>query len=95
MLFLLNIVAYSPPTGLSARISSHSILTVSWSPLSDVKGYILHYNPNGKVIIVNGGESSSGNIDVPTQGTTYQINVYSYMDLPSESSNVITVLYDG
>ena len=95
MLFLLNIVAYSPPTGLSARISSHSILTVSWSPVSNVKGYILHYNPSGKVILVSGGESSSGDIDEPTQGTTYQINVYSYRDLPSESSNVISVFYDG
>ena len=89
------IVSSSPPTGLTARISSHSILTVSWSPVSNVKRYILHYNPNDKVILVNGEESSSGNIDKLTQGTTYQIKVYSYRDLPSESSNVISVLYDG
>ena len=95
VLCLLNIVASSSPTRLSARISSQYILIISWSPVSNVKRYILHYNPNDKVILVNGGESSSCNIDELTQGTTYQINVYNYRDLPSESSNVISVLYDS
>ena len=81
--------------GLSAWILVYPVLHVSWSPVSDAKGYILQYTPNGVVKLVNQGNSFE-NIQSLTLGTTYQISVYSYRDLPLASPSVqISVLYDG
>ena len=88
------IVASSPPTGLSATILSASSVSINWIPSSDVNGYILHYTPNGQSKIVKGGNKSSDILEGLTQGITYQISVYSYKDLPSESPNVLSVV-DG
>ena len=63
--------------------------------MSDANGYILQYTPNDETLLVNGSGSLFANTKGLTQGTTYQINVYSYRDLPSESSVGISVLYDG
>ena len=63
--------------------------------MSDANGYILQYTPNDETLLVNGSGSLFANIKELTQGTTYQINVYSYRDLPSESSIGVSVLYDG
>ena len=79
---------------LSARIVVYPVLHVSWSPVSDAKGYILQYSPNSAVKLVNQGNSFE-NIQSLTLGTTYQISVYSYRDLPSVSSTQLSVLYDG
>ena len=82
---------------LSARILVYPVLHVSWSPVSDAKGYILKYTPiyiyNGVVKLVNQGNSFE-NIQTLILGTTYQISVYSYRDLSSESSAQLSVLYD-
>ena len=80
--------------GLSARILVYPVLHVSWSPVSDAKGYILQHTPNGTVKLVN-QENSFENIQTLALGTTNQISVYSYRDLPSASSVQISVLYDG
>ena len=63
--------------------------------MSDANGYVLQYAPNDENLLVNGSRSLFANTKKLTQGTTYQINVYSYRDLPSESSIGISVLYDG
>ena len=63
--------------------------------MSDVNGYILQYTPNDETLLINGSGSLFANTEELTQGTTYQISVYSYKDLPSESSTGISVLYDG
>ena len=63
--------------------------------MSDANGYILRYTPNDETILVNGSGSLFANTKELTQGTTYQINVYSYRDLPSELSIGISVLYDS
>ena len=88
-----KLAASSPPTGLSVRIVSYPSLYVQWNSVSDANGYILQYTPNDETLLVNGSESLFGK--ELTQGTTYHINVYSYRDLPSESSAGISVLYDG
>ena len=97
MLLVLSaeLAASSPPTGLSVRIVSYPSLYVSWNSVSDANGYILQYTPNDETLLVNGSGSLFANTKELTQGTTYQINVYSYRDLPSESSIGISVLYDG
>ena len=94
IIFIFRSVSLTPPTGLSARIS-YPRLFVSWSPISDANGYILRYTPNDETLLVNGSGSLIANTKGLTLGTTYQINVYSYRDLPSESSVGISVLYDG
>ena len=63
--------------------------------MSDANGYILRYTPNDETLLVNGSGSLFANTKELTQGTTYQIDVYSYKDLLSESSIGISVLYDG
>ena len=63
--------------------------------MSDANGYILQYTPNDETLLVNGSGSLSADTKGLTQGTTYHISVYSYKDLPSESSTGISVLYDG
>ena len=63
--------------------------------MSDANGYILQYTPNDETLLINGSGSLFANTEELTQGTTYQIDVYSYRDLPSESSTGISVLYDG
>ena len=82
----------SPPTGLSATILSPTSVSISWSPLSgDVNGYVLQYTGGQPVI----EDSSSSVLEGLTQGTTYQINIYSYSDLLSSTSTNISVLLDG
>ena len=98
MLLLISsagLAASSPPTGLSVRIVSYPSLYVQWNSVSDANGYILQYTPNDETLLINGSGSLFANTKELTQGTTYQINMYSYRDLPSESSIVISVLYDG
>ena len=95
MLLLVSSAASFPPTGLSVRIVSYPSLYVQWNSASDANGYILQYTPNDETLLVNGSGSLFANTKELTQGTTYQINVYSYRDLPSESSIGISVLYDG
>ena len=73
----------------------YPLLYVNWSPVSDANGYILRYTPNDETLLVNGSGSLFANTKELTQGTTYQIDVYSYKDLLSESSIGISVLYDG
>ena len=90
-----GLAASSPPIGLSVRIVSYPSLYVQWNSVSDANGYILQYTPNDETILVNGSGSIFANTKELTQGTTYQINVYSYKDLPSEPSVGISVLYDG
>ena len=90
-----ELAASSPPTGLSVRIVSYPSLYVQWNSASDANGYILQYTPNDETLLVNGSGSLFANTKELTQGTTYQISVYSYRDLPSESSVGISVLYDG
>ena len=80
--------------GLSARILVYPVLHVSWSPVSDAKGYVLQYTPNDVVKLINQGNSFE-NIETLTLGTTYLISVYSYKDLPSKLPTQISVLYDG
>ena len=97
MLLVLSaeLAASSPPTGLSVRIVSYPSVYVQWNSVSDANGYILQYTPNDETLLVNGSGSLFANTKELTQGTTYQINVYSYRDLPSESSIGVSVLYDG
>ena len=90
-----ELAASSPPTGLSVRVVSYPSLYVHWNSVSDANGYILQCTPNNETLLVNGSGSLFANTKGLTQGTTYQINVYSYKDLPSESSIGISVLYDG
>ena len=83
-----------PPTGLLATILSPTSLSISWSPLSgDVNGYVIQYT-GGQPVMVNGEDSSSSVLEGLTQGTTYQINIYSYSDLLSSTSTNISVLLD-
>ena len=95
LLFHFFIVASSPPCKLSAIIVSSSSVLVSWNPLSDVTGYIIHYSPGGQSELLNRTDASNNVLGGLIQGTTYQINVYSYRDLPSESSSDLSVLWDG
>ena len=88
-------VASSPPGELSATIVSSSSVLVSWNPLSDVTGYITHYTPDGQSELLNRTDASNNVLGGLIQGTTYQINVYSYKDLLSESSSDLSVLWDG
>jgi len=85
----------SPPTGLSATILSPTSLSISWSPLSgDVNGYVIQYT-GGQPVMVNGEDSSSRVLEGLTQGTAYQINIYSYSDLLSSTSTNILILLHG
>ena len=90
-----KLVASSPPTGLSARILSYHLLNLSWSQILDAKGYIIKYTPNDETVLVQGGAVLFENIQNLTQGKTYNIKVYSFKELLSESSSEISVLYDG
>ena len=90
-----ELAASSPPTGLSVSIVSYPSLYVQWNSASNANGYILQYTPNDETILVKGSGSLFANTKELTQGTPFQINVYSYRDLPSESSTGISVLYDG
>ena len=90
-----ELAASSPPTELSVRIVSYPSVYVQWNSVSDANGYILRYTPNDETLLINGSGSLFANTKELMQGTTYQINVYSYRDLPSESSIGISVLYDG
>ena len=90
-----KLVASSPPTGLSARILSYPLLNLSWSQILDAKGYIIKYTPNDETVLVQGGAVLFENIQNLTQGKTYNIKVYSFKELLSESSSKISVLYDG
>ena len=63
--------------------------------MSDANGYVLQYTPNDETLLINGSGSLFANTKRLTQGTTYQINVYSYRDLPSQLSTQLSVLYDG
>ena len=90
-----ELAASSPPTVLSVRILLYSSLYVQWNSVSDANGYILQHTPNNETLLVNGSGSLFANTEKLTQGTIYQINVYSYRDLPSESSIEVLVLYDG
>ena len=85
----------SPTTGLSATIQSTSSVSINWIPSSDVNGYILHYTPDGQSKIVKGGNKSSDILEGLTQGVTYKFSVYSYKDLPSESSIDISLSLNG
>ena len=44
---------------------------------------------------MRGGNKSSDILEGVTQGVIYQISVYSYKDLPSQSPNVLSVVLDG
>ena len=59
--------------------------------LSNVAGYIVNYN-GGQPVLVDGTSHVLNGI---TQGKTYQINVYSYRDLPSAMSTNLTVDFGG
>ena len=89
------IVPSSPPTGLSVAIVSASVLLVSWNPASDITGYITNYIPNGQPKLLVGKDILSDVIEGLTQGTIYNISLYSYKDLPSTLSSGISVLIDG
>ncbi len=90
-------LASSPPDNPSATILYSTSLSISWTPLSSdiVNGYIISYNGGQQPIIVMGSDTSSYILEGLTKGTTYQINVYSYTDLPSETANVASILLDG
>ena len=90
-----SIAATSPPTGLSATILSASSVSINWIPSSDANGYILHYTPNGQSKIVKGGNKSSNILEGLTQEVTYKFFIYGYNDLPSESSNNISLTLNG
>ena len=92
---LIFLVASSSPTGLSATIVSSSGLLISWTPLSNVNGYLIHYIPNKPLYLICGQNVSSSTLRNLLQGATYQIHVYSFKDLPSTSSSNISVFLDG
>ena len=91
MIVLSPIAPSSPPNGLSATIPSTTSLSISWMSLSNTVGYIVDYNGGQPVLV----EGTSHVLNGLTQGITYQINVYSYSDLPSAMSTDLTVNFDG
>ena len=92
---LTSIAASSPPNGLSATILSASSVFINWIPSPDVNGYILHFIPDGQSKIVEGGNKSSDTLKGLAQGVSYKFFIYSYNDLPSESSNNISFTLNG
>ena len=59
--------------------------------LSNVTGYVVDCN-GGEVVLVKG---TSHVLNGLSQGNTYQINVYSYSDLPSETFSNLAITFDG
>ena len=91
MIVLSSIAPSSPPNSLSATIPSTTSLFISWTSSSNVAGYIVDYN-GGQPVLVDG---TSHVLNGLNQGKTYKINVYSYSDLPSETSANLTVNFIG
>ena len=74
---------------------SSTSVSISWTPLSSgVNGYIIVYN-GGQPVIINGQNTSNYILEGLSKGTTYQISVYSYYDIPSGSANGVSIRFDG
>lgn len=90
-------IAPLPPPlngSLSATILSSTSLSISWTPSPGVAGYIVNYN-GGQPVLIEGSDSTNYVLEKLTQGTTYQIKLYTYIDLPSVTFSNLTVLFDG
>ena len=95
VLSVIFIAALSPPPNLSATILSSSSINVSWTSVSNISGYIIHYSPNEHPRLKNRSDTSSVVLYGLSNGTIYNISVYSYKDLPSTSSSTVSVLLGG
>ena len=63
--------------------------------MSNITGYILHYSPNGHPRLEKRSDTSSFVLQGLSNGTLYNISVYSYKDLPSALSSTVSVLLGG
>ena len=77
-------------------ILSSSTLTVGWTSLSGgADGYVIQYSPGGVSQLVEGGGIGNTVLNGLSPGREYQIRMFAYRDLPSQLSEIITVLFDG
>ena len=76
VLFVIFIAALSPPPNLSVTILSSFSLNVSWTSVSNINGYIIHYSPNGHPQLKNRSDTSSVVLHGTEQGRHSTISVY-------------------
>ena len=70
-------------------------IKVNWTTSSETNGYVIEYTTRG---VTRNVVSTSDNEIVLTDlspMSTYAISVYSYIDLPSISSTVTMLKFDG
>ena len=95
IILVITIAPSGPPTGVSVKILSSSSIIVHWEPSTEpINGYIVLYAED-ELVEIEDGKSLSAKLTDLIEGNVYKISVLSYIDLPSEQSEPISIVLDS
>ena len=77
---------------MSGFILNSISIKVNWTTSSDTNGYVIEYTPGGVTRNVVSTKNNEIVLTDLSPMSTYTISVYSYIDLPSVNSTIMTFL---